>query len=69
MESETPEEQKHTVHLDMDELYRQATELVGPEQAEKLWRENRLDSADKWPGKWAVAMELVTRLREESADQ
>lgn len=69
MGSESPENEKMTVRLDMDELYRQAVELVGQEQADRLWKENRLDSQEKWPGKWAVAMEIVERLRETLADQ
>jgi len=69
MGSQTPGDDKHTVRLDMDELYRQAVELVGQPTADKLWSENRLDSDDNWPGKWAVAMELIGRLREASADQ
>ncbi|HEY4667686.1 MAG TPA: hypothetical protein VIH26_10330 [Anaerolineales bacterium] len=69
MGSQTPGDDKHTVRLDMDELYRQAVELVGQQTADKLWKENRLDSEDNWPGKWAVAMEVIGRLREASADQ
>ncbi len=69
MGPETPGDQKHTVRLDMDELYRQAVELVGQQEADKLWQKNRLDSEDNWPGKWAVAMEIIGRLREASADQ
>ena len=69
MGSQIPEGDKHTVRLDMDELYRQAVELVGQEAADKIWKENRLDSEDNWPGKWAVAMEVIGRLREASADQ
>ncbi|MEK6589040.1 MAG: hypothetical protein AABY97_09400 [Chloroflexota bacterium] len=69
MGSESPENEKMTVRLDMDELYRQAVELVGQEQADRLWKESRLDIQEKWPGKWAVAMEIVERLRETLADQ
>jgi hypothetical protein len=53
----------------MGELYRQAVELVGQQTADKLWKDNRLDTEDNWPGKWAVAMEVIGRLREASADQ
>jgi hypothetical protein len=53
----------------MGELYRQAVELVGQQTADKLWTDNRLDTEDNWPGKWAVAMEVIGRLREASADQ
>ncbi len=57
------DEDKSTIRLDMDELYRQAVELVGQAEADRLWSENRLDSEDKWPGQWAKAMEIVEELR------
>jgi hypothetical protein len=47
----------------MAQLYAQALDLVGQEQADRLWSEKRLDSEEHWPGKWATAAELVERLR------
>lgn len=58
-----------TVSLDMDHLYQEAVELVGETEAIRLWEENRLDSKEKWPGKWATAMEIIERLRGEMSDQ
>ena len=53
----------------MEALYQEAIELVGQEQADQLWAENRLDSEDEWPGKWAKAMEVIEGLRTASVDQ
>lgn len=69
MVPEPPKNEKMTLRLDMDELYRQAVELVGREEADRLWQENRLDTQEKWAGKWAVAMEIVERLRDTLSDQ
>ena len=60
-------EDGRTVQLNMGALHSEVVELVGEEEADRLWKENRLDSKDNWPGKWAKAMEVVERLREESA--
>jgi hypothetical protein len=54
-----------TVRLSMAQLYAQAVDMVGQRQADRLWYENRLDSEEHWPGKWATAAELVERLRSE----
>jgi len=59
-------EDRRTVQLNMGVLYSEAVELVGEEEADRLWRDNRLDSEENWPGKWAKAMEVVESLR---ADQ
>ena len=61
-------EEKRTVRLDMDELYREAVDLVGQAEADRLWKENRLDSEDKWPGKWAMAMEIIEQLRDAGSE-
>ena len=61
-------EEKRTVRLDMDELYREAVDLVGQAEADRLWKENRLDSEDKWPGKWAMAMEIIEQLRDAASE-
>lgn len=63
---EDPGDDKRTVRLDMNALYAETVELVGQEEADRIWHENRLDSEDNWPGKWAKAMEVVDALR--SAD-
>lgn len=68
MGDNTPEE-RGTVRLDMDALYEEAVELVGQEEADRLWSENRLDSDESWPGQWATAMEIIERLRATMADQ
>ena len=62
MTADQPED-KGTVRLDMDALFSEAVELAGQERAEQLWNENRLDSEENWPGKWAKAMEVVENLR------
>ena len=66
---EDPPENKGTVRLDMDTLYREAVDLAGQKEADRLWNENRLNNEDEWPGKWATAMEIVERLRATAADQ
>ncbi|MEE9215889.1 MAG: hypothetical protein V3U32_00495 [Anaerolineales bacterium] len=58
-----------TVQLNMGALYSEVVELVGKEEAGRLWKENRLDSEDNWPGKWAKAMEVVEKLRASKSDQ
>ena len=62
-----PADDKRTVRLDMKALYAEAVELVGQEEADRLWAENRLDSEENWPGKWAKAMEVVDDLRRSAA--
>jgi len=57
-----------TVQLNMGALRSEAVELVGEEEADRLWKENRLDSEDNWPGKWAKAMEIVENLRSTKSD-
>ncbi len=57
-----------TVQLNMGALRGEAVELVGEEEADRLWKENRLDSEDNWPGKWAKAMEIVENLRSTKSD-
>ncbi len=52
-----------TVRLDLQELYQEAIQLVGQEDADRIWSENRLDSEEKWSGKWAKAMEIIEMLR------
>lgn len=64
---EQPDEELRTVRLDMKQLYKEATELIGEAAAAELWSEHNLDSEEKWPGKWAKAMELVQQLRAEHA--
>ncbi|MFV1860096.1 MAG: hypothetical protein ACC647_12195 [Anaerolineales bacterium] len=68
MGADQPEDQK-TVQLNMGALYGEAVELVGQEEADRLWKDNRLDSEESWPGKWAKAMELVENLRSKRADE
>ncbi|GMR11409.1 MAG: hypothetical protein BMS9Abin28_2240 [Anaerolineae bacterium] len=68
MGADQPEDRR-TVQLNMDALYGEAVERVGQEEADRLWKDNRLDSEESWPGKWAKAMELVENLRSKSADQ
>lgn len=63
---EMPDQERNTVRLDMDELRREASELVGEAEAARLWSEYNLDSEEKWPGKWAKAMELLRGLRDEA---
>jgi hypothetical protein len=58
-------EDGRTVQLNMGALYAEMVELVGEEEADRMWKENRLDSDDNWPGKWAKAMEVVETLRAE----
>jgi hypothetical protein len=58
-------EDGRTVQLNMGALYAEVVELVGEEEADRMWKENRLDSDDNWPGKWAKAMEVVETLRAE----
>ncbi len=53
-----------TVQLNMGELYNEVAELVGEEEAARLWKENGLDTGEHWPGKWAKAMEVVDGLRD-----
>lgn len=60
---EMPDQERRTVRLDMGQLYREAVELVGESEAAKLWSKHKLDSGEKWPGKWAMAMELIEQLR------
>jgi hypothetical protein len=52
-----------TVQLNMAALRSEAADLAGEEEADRLWKENRLDSEDNWAGKWAKAMEIVQNLR------
>ncbi len=59
-------EDRRTIQLNVGALYGEAVELVGQEKADRLWKDNRLDSEESWPGKWAKAMEVVENLR---ADQ
>ncbi len=68
MGADQPED-RHTVQLNMGTLYSEAVELVGQEEADRLWKNNRLDSDESWPGKWAKAMELIENLRSSTADQ
>lgn len=58
-----------TVQLNMSSLHSEAVELAGEEEAGRLWKENRLDSKDNWPGKWATAMEVVQKLRDTKNDE
>ena len=44
-------------------------EQVGQEEADRHWKDNRLDSEESWPGKWAKAMEVIENLRATMADQ
>ncbi len=60
-------EDGRTVQLNMGALRSEAVELAGEQEADRLWKESRLDSEDNWAGKWAKAMEVVQKLREESA--
>lgn len=66
---ESAPEERRTVRLDMQTRYEEAIGLVGQEEADKLWEENRLSSEESWPGKWATAMEIIERLRATAADQ
>ena len=66
---DSPYKEQRTVRLDMKQLYRQAIELAGQEQADRLWAESRLDSDEEWSGKWATAMEIVERLREQAKNR
>ena len=68
MGSDQPED-RGTVQLNMDALYGEAVELVGQEETDRLWKDNRLDSEESWPGKWAKAMEVIENLRATMADQ
>ncbi len=61
-------EDGRTVQLNMGALRSEAVELVGEEEADRLWKENRLDSEDNWPGKWEKAMEIVENLRSTKSD-
>lgn len=65
---EMPDKEKRTVRLDMDQLFSEAVELVGEAEAARLWTENKLDSGEKWPGKWATAMEIIQKLRAAAAE-
>ncbi len=58
-----------TVRLDLEGLYQEAVRLVGQEEADRLWAENRLDTEEKWAGKWAKAWEIVENLREAAIGQ
>jgi hypothetical protein len=58
-----------TVQLNMAALHSEAVELAGEEEAGRLWKENRLDSEDNWPGKWATAMEVVQKLRDTKSEE
>lgn len=69
MSDEENQEGQSTVRLDLKGLYEEAVGLVGQEQADRLWAEHNLDSAQKWPGKWAKAWEIVENLRHEAANQ
>lgn len=68
MGTDQPEDRR-TVQLNMGALYNEAIELAGQEEADRLWKDNRLDSKESWPGKWAKAMELIENLRSAMADQ
>jgi len=69
MSAEQGDPEARTVRLDLDGLYKEAVGLVGQEQADRLWAENRLDVEEKWAGKWAKAWEIVENLREAAAGQ
>lgn len=60
---ETPDQERGTVRLDMDQMYREAVKLVGETKAAALWSDHNLDSGENWPGRWAKAMEIVQGLR------
>ncbi len=62
-------EDGRTVQLNMGALRSEAAELVGEEEADRLWKENRLDSEDNWAGKWAKAMEVVQKLRDAKSEE
>ncbi|MFQ5921850.1 MAG: hypothetical protein ACE5M4_03335, partial [Anaerolineales bacterium] len=68
MGADQPEDRR-TVQLNLDALYGEAVELVGQEEADRLWKDSRLDSKESWPGKWAKAMEVIENLRATMADQ
>ena len=53
----------------MGALRSEAVGLVGEEEADRLWKENRLDSEDNWAGKWAKAMEIVQKLRDAKSEE
>lgn len=59
---------KGTVQLNMDVLYSEVVELVGEEEAVRIWHEKGLDGEKHWPGKWAKAMEVVESLRTAKED-
>jgi hypothetical protein len=69
MSQEQGDPEARTVRLDLDGLYKEAVELVGQQEADRLWAEHRLDVEEKWAGKWAKAWEIVQNLREAAADQ
>ena len=69
MSAEQGDPEAQTVRLDLDGLYKEAVGLVGQEQADRLWAENRLDVEEKWSGKWAKAWEILENLREAAAGQ
>ncbi|MFQ5941954.1 MAG: hypothetical protein ACE5JF_00195 [Anaerolineales bacterium] len=60
---------KRTVQLNMGALYSEAVELAGQDQADRLWKDNHLDSEENWPGKWAKAMEVLENLRATMGDK
>ncbi len=62
-------EDGRTVQLNMAALRSEAVELAGEEEADRLWKENRLDSEDNWPGKWAAAMEVVQKMRDTKSEE
>ena len=62
--TENQNDDGRTVQLNMGALRSEAAELVGEEEAARLWNENRLDSEDNWAGKWAKATEIVQKLRD-----
>ncbi len=62
-------EDGRTVQLNMATLRSEAVELAGEEEADRLWKENRLDSEDNWPGKWATAMEVVQKMRDTKSEE
>jgi hypothetical protein len=68
MGADQPEDGR-TVQLNMAALRSEAVELAGEEEADRLWKENGLDSEDNWAGKWAKAMEVVQNLRDTKSEE
>jgi len=62
-------EDGRTVQLSLAALRSEAVELAGEEEADRLWKENRLDREDNWAGKWAKAMEVVQKLRDAKSEE